>query len=72
MSALEPPHSLNQFSWISCISSKTSSIKCTHNISPVSVEFVDIQASIKHGKFTTSIFYKPTDAHAYLYFHSSP
>ena len=47
------------------------SIKFTYKISPVSVEFLDILVNIKHGQFTTSIFYKPTDAHSDLYFHSS-
>ena len=42
-----------------------------NKISPVSVEFLDILVNIKHGQFTTSIFYKPTDAPSYLYFHSS-
>ena len=27
--------------------------------------------NIKYGQFTTSVFYKPTDAHSYLHFHSS-
>ena len=47
------------------------SVKFTYNISPVSVEFLDIKVNIKHGKFNTSVFYKPTDAHSYLHFHSS-
>ena len=48
-----------------------SSVKFTYNISPVSVEFLDIQVNIKDSKFNTSVFYKPTDAHSYLHFHSS-
>ena len=46
------------------------SVKFTYNISPVSVEFLDIQVNIKDSKFNTSVFYKPTDAHSYLHFHS--
>ena len=49
------------------------SVKFTNKVSPVSVEFLelDIQVSIKHGRFTTSVFCKPSDAHSYLYFHIS-
>lgn len=43
------------------------SIKFTYKISPVLVKFLDILVNIKHGQFTTSVFYKPTDAHSYLY-----
>ena len=46
------------------------SVKFTYNISPVSVEFLDIHVNIKDSKFNTSVFYKPTDAHSYLHFHS--
>ena len=43
------------------------SVKFTYNIS---VEFLDIQANIKHGKFNTSVFYKLTNTHSYLHFYS--
>ncbi|XP_070194281.1 uncharacterized protein [Littorina saxatilis] len=47
------------------------SIKFTFNISSSAVVFLDISISILHGRFTTSVFYKETDAHSYLDFNSS-
>ncbi|XP_070188824.1 uncharacterized protein [Littorina saxatilis] len=46
-------------------------IKFTFNISSSSVVFLDISISILHGRFSTSVFYKETDAHSYLDFNSS-
>ena len=43
------------------------SITFTYKIFPVSVEFLDSPVAIKHGQFATSVFYKPSDAHPYLY-----
>ena len=56
--------------FIHCVQNFHPSIKFAYKISPVSVEFLDILVNIKHGQFT-SVFYKPTDAHSCLYFHSS-
>ena len=57
--------------FIHCVQNFHSSIKFTYKISPVSVEFLDMSVAIKHGQFATSVFYKRTDAHSYLYFDSS-
>ena len=70
MTAVELCQCVSLFSQISSILPQTS-IKFTDKISPVSVEFLDILVNIKHGQFTTSVFYKLTDAYSYLYFHPS-
>ena len=46
-------------------------IKFTHEISYTSVTFLDIDVSIKGSTLTTSVHYKPTDAHTYLNYESS-
>ena len=48
-----------------------SSLQFTWEISETSVSFLDILVSINGNKFTTSVFYKPTDTHSYLLYSSS-
>jgi hypothetical protein len=57
--------------YISFVNDFHPSINYTHSISSSSVVFLDIDISLTHGSFSTSIHYKPTDAHSYLHFHSS-
>ncbi|XP_033117883.1 uncharacterized protein LOC117117624 [Anneissia japonica] len=46
-------------------------IKFTHEISYTNVTFLDIDVSIKGSTLSTSVYYKPTDAHTYLNYESS-
>ena len=48
------------------------SIKFTHCISDVSINFLDIKINRSPiGTLSTSVFYKPTDSHSYLDYRSS-
>ena len=53
-------------SFIDFVSSYHPAIKYTFNITQEKLSFLDIECSIQDGKITTSVFYKPTDAHCYL------
>ena len=46
-------------------------VKFTYEISEKSVTFLDMKISLKQGKLTTSVQYKPTDSHSYLDYRSS-
>lgn len=43
----------------------------TWDISPTSVNFLDLRISVNGDRLATSIFYKPTDSHSYLTYASS-
>ena len=45
-------------------------VQFTHEISNT-VNFLDIKLSIENRGVSTSVYYKPTDSHAYLHYHSN-
>ena len=57
--------------FVSFANSLHPAIKFTYEISNTQNNFLDIIIRIVDGRISTSIFYKPTDAHAYLDFNSS-
>lgn len=57
-------------SFIEYASSYHPAIKYTFNITQDSLSFLDIKCTIKEGQISTSVFYKPTDAHCYLNYES--
>ena len=58
--------------YIHFIQSFHPAIDFTYTISPKSVTFLDISVSIENNhQFSSSIHYKPTDSHSYLYYSSS-
>ena len=46
-------------------------IKFTFELSFTEVNFLDINIQLSDGRLSTSVFYKPTDAHSYLDYESS-
>ena len=60
-------------SFINHISNFHPALKYTHEISTTSVSFLDLSISFDPNccKLSTTIFYKPTDSHAYLLYSSS-
>ena len=58
-------------SFISFVNSFHPSLEFTWEISDSSVAFLDILVSISDNRLTTSIHYKPTDSHSYLFYSSS-
>lgn len=58
-------------SFINHVDTYHQSLKFTHEISTVSVNFLDLNLSIHDDRITTNIFYKPTDSHSYLMYQSS-
>ena len=59
----------NLKSFIECLDTFHPSIKFTHKWSNQTVDFLDVQVTIKENKLSTDLFVKPTDTHQYL--HSS-
>ena len=59
---------LEQF--IYSVNSFHPALKCTWQISETYIAFLDINVSIHNNGLSTSVYYKPTDAHSYL-LHSS-
>ena len=57
-------------SFIDFVSSFHPAIKYTFNITKECLSFLDIQCQIQDGQISTSVFYKPTDAHCYLNYKS--
>ena len=57
-------------SFIDYVSSYHPAIKYTFNITQDSLSFLDIKCHIQDGQISTSVFYKPTDAHCYLNYES--
>ncbi|XP_033120365.1 uncharacterized protein LOC117119643, partial [Anneissia japonica] len=57
--------------FISYVNDYHPAIKFTHEISATKVAFLDIELSISGNSISTSIHYKPTDAHTYLTYNSS-
>ena len=57
-------------SFINFVSSYHPAIKYTFNITQDSLSFLDINCTITDGKISTSVFFKPTDAHCYLNYES--
>ncbi len=57
-------------SFIRFVSNYHPAIKYTFNITQDSLSFLDINCKIQDGKISTSVFYKPTDAHCYLNYES--
>ncbi|KAL8576769.1 hypothetical protein ACOMHN_067667 [Nucella lapillus] len=59
--------------FIKHISTYHPALQYTFDVSPTSVNFLDLTISIEPNRSTlsTSIFYKPTDSHSYLLFTSS-
>ena len=48
------------------------SIQVTHTVHPTKVHFLDLTImKDTNGNISTDIFYKPTDSHSYLHFHSN-
>ena len=43
-----------------------SKIKFDINQSTKSVQFLDVEVSLQHGKIVTTVYSKPTDSHVYL------
>ena len=48
-----------------------SAIKYTYHLSDIETSFMDLLIRLSAGRISTSIFYKPTDAHSYLDYNSS-
>eukprot|EP00794_Sanderia_malayensis_P015465 gene15465-17049_t len=46
-------------------------LQFTHTITEVSLPFLDILLTISGNQISTSIYYKPTDAHCFLHYNSS-
>ena len=57
-------------SFIDFVSSYHPAIKYTFTITKERLSFLDIDCFIKDGQISTSVFYKPTDAHSYLNYES--
>ena len=58
-------------SFISRLNQVHNTIKFTSDISKTSVNFLDVKISKDiHGRLTTSLYTKPTDAHLYLHYSS--
>ena len=57
-------------SFIDFVSSYHPAIKYTFTITNEKLSFLDIECSIYDGQISTSVFYKPTDAHCYLNYDS--
>ena len=66
------PHSREELdSFISRLNQVHNTIKFTSDISETSVNFLDVKISKDiHGRLTTSLYTKPTDAHLYLHYSS--
>ena len=66
------PHSREELdSFISRLNQAHNTIKFTSDISETSVNFLDVKISKDiHGRLTTSLYTKPTDAHLYLHYSS--
>ena len=60
---------LTQF--ITAVNSFHPALKHTWEISDTSLAFLDIKISIEGSGLCTSVYYKPTDSHSYLWYSSS-
>ena len=60
---------LTQF--ITTVNSFHPALKFTWEISDTSLAFLDIKISIEGSGLCTSVYYKPTDSHSYLWYSSS-
>ena len=69
LASLLLPEELNQF--ITAVNSFHPAIKYTWEISDTSLAFLDIKLSIEDNGLCTSVYYKPTDSHSYLFYSSS-